>query len=448
MRAERGDRFVRLLRWYPKAWREAHGAVFLDTLREQSEHEDRTSPSRSESFAAMVNGLGTRLDARLAGRMALAGIALATIVQTLTQNLAIGGPVDPVRDGVLLAWFGATAMLVVAGVVSLARTYGLLSGGRAVLALTLGWAALALVSVAEYAWAMGFLQADDNHARTGLATAWVPLSGAAIALGLVPSWMCMEIVLSRTPLGRLPRFGLAALAAAAITYVAGLVVLMQMAWVSVAMGVVALSLRSLGAWPRPESPTVTAGTPTRRLVRVLAGVSAGIGLCGILYAVTASTWSPIAVDETMAGPQGIMILLAGSLPLVAALGLLAAGRGQRALHVWGPLILLSLVIGTVIYAYTYAPDSERMTPALNGGSVALGLAIAWWVSARLGGTRGDRWVAGASIALACVAFHGADVLPLAVFVAPVLAAVLAVRGDLRRQGARVARRSDATAVGG
>ncbi len=49
----REDAFERLLRWYPKAWREAHGAVFLDTLREQSEHEGRNRPSRGETFAAV-----------------------------------------------------------------------------------------------------------------------------------------------------------------------------------------------------------------------------------------------------------------------------------------------------------------------------------------------------------------------------------------------------------
>jgi hypothetical protein len=131
MTTGRDDRFVRLLRWYPKAWREAHGAVFLDTLREQSEHEGRNRPSRGERFAAMVNGLGTRLDARLAATMALSGIALTAIVQIIIVMLAPGGIADPVQNGLLSAYLGAVAMLVLAGVVALARTYGVLPAGRA-----------------------------------------------------------------------------------------------------------------------------------------------------------------------------------------------------------------------------------------------------------------------------------------------------------------------------
>jgi len=437
MRTEPGDRFVRLLRWYPKSWREAHGAVFLDTLREQSEHEGQTEPSRAEAFAAMVNGLGTRLDARLAGRMALAGIVLTAVTKSLAQALALSGPVDPVRDAVLLASFGATAILVLAGVVALARAQSLLSAGRAVLVLAMAWPALALASLAQYAWALGFRLADDNLTLTGLAAAWGPLSGAATVLGLVATWLCVESVLSRTRLGRLPRLGLSTLAAAGITPVAGMSVIFAMGWVSVALGVVALSMRSLGAW-RPHVPrTFAASPPTHRWVRLLSGVSSGLGLLGIMYALTASAWSPMAADGTIAMGQGITILLVAALPLVVALGFVASGRGHRRLHVWGPLILLCVVIGTVFYAYSDAPDSERIEPALAVGSAMLGIAIAWWVSARLRGSRRDRWVAGTSIALACVAFQGAYVLPLAVFVAPVLAAVLAIRGDLGRHRVHV-----------
>jgi hypothetical protein len=39
--------------------------------------------------------------------------------------------------------------------------------------------------------------------------------------------------------------------------------------------------------------------------------------------------------------------------------------------------------------------------------------------------------------LACVAAHGAALLPVAAFVTPVLAVILAVRGDLRRHRAGV-----------
>ena len=436
MTTGRDDRYVRLLRWYPRAWRDAHGAVFLDTLREQSEHEGRNRPSLSESFAAMVNGLGTRLDARLAGVMALAGIALRAVIETIARTLTPGGIVDPVQNGLFMVGLGAVAMLVLASLLALARTYGALSAGRAVAVLALGWTALALFSGGSYAWSFGFQLAEDNQAMAGIAAAAGPLLGGAMALGLVAGWLSMESVLSRTRLRRLPRFILSLLAGGALTVFAGVAVLMQLVWVSVAVGVVALSLRSLGAWhgPRPLAAEAT----THRLVRPLAGVSAGIGILAIVYAVTGAAWSPVAQDGTVAVVQAILGLLLGALPLVVALGLLAVSRGHRPQHVWGPLALVVLVIGTMFYGYTDAPSSTRIDSAAPVGSALLGLAIAWWVTARLSGSQRDHWLAGASIALACFVIHAAALLPVAVFLTPFLAGVLAVRGDLRPCRARTA----------
>lgn len=445
MRAGPDDRFVRLLRWYPKSWRDAHGAVFLDTLRELTEHEGRTGPSRRESFAAMVNGLGTRLDARFAGTMALAGIALTAIVQIIVATLAPGGIADPVQNGLLTAYLGAVAMLVLAGLVALARTYGVLAAGRALAVLALGWAALALFSGGTYAWAFGFQLAEDNQAMTGIATAAGPLLGGALALGVVAGWLCMDGVLSRTRLRRLARALLSVPMGGALSAFAGYAVLMQSAWVSVAVGVVALSLRSLGAWraPRPLAAEVT----TPRLVRPLAGVSAGIGILGIVYAVTGSAWSPIAADGTVAVSQAILGLLIGALPLVVVLGLLAAGRGHWQLHVWGPLALSIVVIATMFYGYTDAPSSTRIDTAVPVGSALLGLAIAWWVTARLSGSQRDHWMAATSIALGCIVLHAAALLPVAVFLTPFLAGVLAVRGDLRPRRARTANPAKAPVAG-
>jgi hypothetical protein len=268
---------------------------------------------------------------------------------------------------------------------------------------------------------------------TGVAVAAGPLFGGAMTLGLVAGWLCMDGVLSRTRLQRVPRVLLPVLAGGALAVFGGYAVLMQTAWVSIAVGVVALSLRSLGAWPNPRP---RAEATTHRLVRPLAGVTAGVGILGIVYAVTGAAWSPIAADGTVAVSQAILGLLIGALPLVVALGLLAAGRGQRQLHVWGPLALMVVVIGTMFYGYTDSPSSTRIDTAVPVGSALLGLAVAWWVTARLSGSRRYHWLAGASIALACFVMHAAALLPVAVFLMPFLAGVLAVRGDLRYRPAR------------
>jgi hypothetical protein len=432
------DPYARLLRWYPEAWRDAHGAVFLDTLREQSEHEGRTGPSGSERFAAMVSGLGARLDARVAASFALAGIALVAISQLVAETLTVivltapqapllGTPIT-LTNMMFLVYFGATALLVMASMVPPARAYGLISGARALLVLTVGSAALTLATAAQYARAISTIPPDEN-AASGLADAWVPLAGAAIVLGVVASWVYAEGLLGRTGLTRLPRFGLAALATVVLVPVVEFAIIDQQIWVAVGLVVVGLSLRSVGAWPKPEAAR---GAPRhRRLVRALAGVSAVTGLFGIVYALSGATWSPLASDGTTAGAQAVVICLVGALPLVVVWGL-RDGRHAHAVQVWGPALVLGLAVGITTYAYGYNLVSGPLEPFLYVSSAVLACALAWWVASIVAGTGRDRWVAGASIALACVAADGAALLPVAAFVTPLLAVILAVRGDLRR----------------
>lgn len=85
----------------------------------------------------------------------------------------------------------------------------------------------------------------------------------------------------------------------------------------------------------------------------------------------------------------------------------------------------------MVYAYGDGPDADRMTPAFAVGSALLGVALAWWVTARVRGTGGERLLVGVSIGLVGAAFQGTYLLPLAVFVAPVVAAIVTFRGDLR-----------------
>lgn len=440
MTSGRDDRYVRLLRWYPKAWRDAHGTVFVDTLREQSEHEGRTRPSRSESFAAMVNGLGTRMDAQLASRLALAGIALTAASKSVILQLQ--GLAGFPWDALIAVDFGATAVLVLTGVAALARAHGLVTPARAICVLALAWPACILAAFAQYAPMLGFNAAEAGVEVTGPgvytvgfagpATAWVTASAVAGgALAAVAAWFMAEGVLRRTRLRRLPRFGLATVAAVVAAPAVAVAVVSPMGWVAVALGVVVLFMRLLGTADLPEpSP---AGGSRSRWVRPLTAVSATLGGLGIAYALTASAWSPAATNGEAALRQGALILMVASTPLVATLGILAAGRGRPPLHVWGPVTLLIVGIGISILAFRHGLGLGSSDPAVLTGSAVLGAGIGWWAAAPLRASRRERWVAGASVALACLAFEGAYVLAYAVFVAPILAVVLVIRGDLGRR---------------
>ena len=68
------DRFERLVRWYPRWWRDANAAVFVGTAMDAAEAGGLSAPSRGERMAAALAGLGPRLDAtpaRVAGAAAL-----------------------------------------------------------------------------------------------------------------------------------------------------------------------------------------------------------------------------------------------------------------------------------------------------------------------------------------------------------------------------------------
>ena len=60
------DRFERLVRWYPRWWRDANAAVFVGTAMDAAEAGGLSAPSRGERMAAALAGLGTRLDATTA----------------------------------------------------------------------------------------------------------------------------------------------------------------------------------------------------------------------------------------------------------------------------------------------------------------------------------------------------------------------------------------------
>lgn len=245
------DAYDRLLRWYPKAWRDAHGAVFLDTLRAQSEHEGRSGPSRSESLAAMMTGLGTRMDAQLAGRLGLGAIALTALFRTLVDVFPVGAAELSdlaVFNVAAITFIGAIAILAFAGGVSLARVGGLLSAQRSPAVLVVGSLGLALGAATAFVWVYPNGPSESSPAPETFA-----LAGAALTLGISAGWLCFESVLSKTRLGMLPGAGLAALLAIAVTPIALGAVIMDRAWTVFAVWVVALFLRKLPSGGPRES---------------------------------------------------------------------------------------------------------------------------------------------------------------------------------------------------
>ena len=175
------DSFRRLLRWYPIWWRVANGEVLLGTLRDQAEYENRTGPSRQEVLSAVINGLGTRLDARFAlwssvGAILLSAASWSLLMFGLSSIPGAGGWIGIITTGVAPA-------LTLAGLIALIRFRGWVGAARALLVLGVLTGALVLAAFAQLSWAQGFQLADAGLPQSGLAAVWGPLVVGGFILG-------------------------------------------------------------------------------------------------------------------------------------------------------------------------------------------------------------------------------------------------------------------------
>lgn len=136
-------RYRRLLAWYPRSWRAAHGEAFLGTLLDVADGQSRAHPTFKERWAIAEHGLEARLDRvvvpevrNAASTVALAmgaGLALAEFVFTswspwIRSNPAPGlmVQVGPFRD----TGFAFAALWIIALLAALTGRWAI---GRATL---------------------------------------------------------------------------------------------------------------------------------------------------------------------------------------------------------------------------------------------------------------------------------------------------------------------------
>ena len=460
MTDRREQLYRRQLRWYPRAWRETHGDVLLGILLDDAEAHGRLEPSIGERFAAARDGIGARLTTSLALGSALTGLALAAlgnIVMVWTPALLTVGYVH---------WI--TSVLALLALVALARERTLLSESRSLVVLALGAPAFALGALALNGWGQAFDAADEGVATTGLGAGWPFLLVAGWVLGSAVCVLLLDALLERTRLHRaaavaasLPLGVLLATSAAPllITPLVPALVSAAAAGLALAMLRPAAASRVVVSAPPVTAPAVTAPTVsaergdqaqrarvspgTRRVARVLAVVTGFGSSIGIVYSFTGANWSSAAPDATIAMGQGISIALLSAVPLLAAVGMLAAARSRIApQHTWGPLALIAVNFAAVTVGYLSGPDWNASAPGFATGAVFTGAAIAWWMTPRQRGPRHLRIALSALTGLAYAGILGLVVAPMLAFVAPIGAIALAAwppgqRAPARRSSALV-----------
>ncbi len=448
------ERFRRLLRWYPRSWRDRNGAVVLASMLDEAERQGRTAPRTAERLSAVVNGLGTRLDGRLALWCAL--VALAVAAAAGAAMVWANYPLAAAGMGWVLPVLtvAVSPSLVAVGAVAWARQRALLSEPRALVLVALSLPAFVLALLAQLSYGMAFAAANRDVPATGLATAWPWLFGAACVLGAIAAALFIDALLRRARLHPTASVTLAVVAGGMIAPTIGLSLLTPYASAIGAAGLALLTLapsraarpaqRNAAPESAPEARAAAAEVPqrTRSLARALAWIAAGGSAVGIVYALTGSRWSPAGTaDTTAAMGQGITIALVSALPLLAAIGALVAARARRRpAHTWGPLLLVALSVIAVAVAYLNAPAWDGMAPAFGVASALGGAAIAWWLVPRLRGPARTRTAIGVLVGIGYAAFLGMMVAPMLAFALPLLAAAFAIWVPRRpRPGARAPR---------
>lgn len=386
----------------------------------------------------------------LAIGLAVASVAIA-LIGTIVWMLLLQSVGDrPALVGVSLALgSGIAPMLSTASIIVLLRMRGALSPARTAALLALASLALPLVALTAASWGLGFADADAGRPVTGFATATVPLGAAAILLTVVLVTLLLQAVVARAGIGTASAWALSVVCGVlgAPVLVGGLAAPPTGAGIAVgALVIVMLAAHPPGTRAQVASPRL-ASAPSRgtALALPLARFALVAGVLGVAVALTGSAWWPVPIDGTQAMGVGISILLAASLPLVAAIAVLAVDRVAIApAVVSGSAVALALALAVLGLWYTGAPAGAEHALALPLASLLLGVAVGG-MSLLLPIPRSAAIVVGLAVALTLGVQLAATLLPALAFATPLAAAVLLVLGRSSRAREKVTPRRSAAA---
>ena len=418
--------FRALLRWYPRRWRDRNERVVLGTMLDAAEVRGQRIPDASMRRAAMIQGLGARLDRRTA--IIAASLAVAFGLAGIPLMLAGAGSVG------LIPAFGAAPLLMLFSVACTLRVRGMLSAPEALAALALAIPAAAFSTLAALSWSYGFDEADAGSTRSWFSHAFVWF----VAFAWLASATWGAVVVGGMLRSLTVPAGLSRLVGGGLVFIA--YPLLAFSLLSPATGSL-LSLATLGAATLltrertaadVEPPTVRAATAPRAgraSILVCAAVSTVVGVGAIIFALTGSEWTGGALDTTEAMRVGIAAGFLAALPCCVAVWLMRRD-GHPAVDAWGPpsLITAGLLIAAAENVIG-GGDGNRIVWALMVAALPIGGAVAWILAM-------GRWAPPAvrtTIALMC----GASIFVLAAsiqmlpFVLPLGALVLTI-GEARR----------------
>lgn len=194
-------RYRRLLRWYPRAWRERNGEVLLAVMLDEAERLGHARPTVGEQCSVIAHGLGARLDTRLALRCGYTALVLAAVAMVslllIPQAIRSSG-----MEWMALVAASLSLILIATGFLGVLRERGPLPEPHALLAGVAGAVALSVGELAWAAWLVGFEAADQGDPVPPFGRLFGPLFLVAWVVGAAAIAVIVDGLLAGTHLAR------------------------------------------------------------------------------------------------------------------------------------------------------------------------------------------------------------------------------------------------------
>ena len=427
------DRYRRLLRWYPLAWRLQNGEALIGTALDAAEAEGRTRPALAEAREMILHGLAQRATVRVALSAAVTALlcAVASQVVVITSADTVGqwgGGWIPLALGTLSALLQTVALL------ALLRHSGRMHPGRFVPVLLVAAVAWSFAFLAAWSWSVGFDRADAGLPPAPFTDGLgLFLLGGRVLGGAAAGAVVSEMGLS---LPRTARAAAVAVAVIAAPPVLGPAMMLPSAGVLPSLVLIIFCVRKMAApaalpTAAPATPLVNSARPLTRRSRAILLVSAVFGLASVVFALTGAGIMP-AIDSTRAMQMGLASGALSGIPLLCVGATrLAARRPVRRAPIWCATILIVTAVALEAALALTGAGAGGDFPWAAVVPAAAGMGLLTWALAPV--SRGARVVLAAAVSVASL-FPLWFALTAAGLLLPPLAAIVGVRGLAAQRG--------------
>jgi hypothetical protein len=436
MSNDRRRRYSRLLRWYPRSWREENSRIVLDSLEQHASDQGIVRPSIPEAWSLRAHGLGERATPGWAA--GFAGAALIAFLGATALFLSDAGMLP--GAGVvrlLLAVFIGPFAFAIAAVVLLYQA-GRLSAPAALCTAAGALPACGFAALTAASWAVGFEEADAGAGRSWFGSSTLVFLIVAWSAGtttLVPPVSSMLGKRRSLPL-RLVQSSVLAAPVALILGALTLTAPMLGTLGAAVLLVVALRFGSSAKRPAAMHQTVRAAAqpspPTRApflnrwrgaAAYAAALVTLLVGLGCAVFALTGSNWAPMIIDSTRAMNLGLAGGALAAIPVSLAAGMVLTPRFGSVMRWSALLCCVSLIV--VAIAQLLGAGHPTQWPLILTAATLMGFALALPFERLVPGARPLRISVTAVLGLAG-AIIGLNLVMMAAFIAPLAAAALLV----------------------